>query len=217
MEKMTLNGNFKCNVGKSYECVCSAVGKENCPRVTLQRKSVISASLVPKSYKIKTCNITDQSCILRWVKTHCSISSSIISQSGLPVLFAFQVNVYLSAAVHVEIAALIAGDTPEINRDDGSLWRGWSEKRLALFSGQKEWNKLPSHYFWALLELPDMHKLSCMTDVWWLMLAVNISWHFKASSSTKLWRSPSRLCQKIMDFCFAGKCNGESVSADPGH
>lgn len=31
---------------------------------------------------------------------------------------------HFSAAVHVEITALIAGDVSEINRDDGSLWRG---------------------------------------------------------------------------------------------
>lgn len=32
-----------------------------------------------------------------------------------------------------------------------------------------------SLYFWAMLEHPDMHKLSCLTDVWCLMLAINIS------------------------------------------
>lgn len=50
--------------------------------------------------------------------------TAIISQAGLSVLFAFQVNMRLSAASQVEVTALLAADAPEINRDDGALWWG---------------------------------------------------------------------------------------------
>lgn len=98
------------------------------------------------------------------------------------MLFALQDTVHLSAASHVEITALIAGDAPEINRDDGS--RGWSRKRLASCSGLKEWNKLLSHCVFLSFAGASWHAQTELCDR--CLVAVNISWHFKASSSTKL-------------------------------